>query len=132
MKTIPHRSSFCAKLYTVEGKARYRRCIMASVMNIKESKGFCDEVYTQLTDMKNKILELQERSVAVSPGKDVEGGMFGRHLCELAEQIDWKLQILSHSCSVDWKGAADYEETAQVAMTEKSKELEFSPGYIGG
>ena len=105
---------------------------MASVMNVKESKGFCDEVYTRLADMKEKIIELKNRSVAESPGKDIEGGMFGRHLSELADQIDWKLQILSHSCPVDWEGAADYAETAQVNTKEKSEDLEFSPGYVGG
>ncbi|MGE5173993.1 MAG: hypothetical protein ACM3MD_09190 [Betaproteobacteria bacterium] len=105
---------------------------MASVMNVKESKGFCDEVYTKLADMKEEIIKLKERSAAKSPGKDVEGGMFGRHLSELADQIDWKLQILSHSCPVDWKGAADYEETAQVNTTEKSGDIDFSPGYVGG
>jgi len=105
---------------------------MASVMNVKESKGFCDEVYTQLTDMKQKIIELKDRSVARSPGDDIEGGMFVRHLRELVDQIDWKLQILSHSCPVDWKGSADYAEMAQVNTTEKSGDIEFSPGYVGG
>lgn len=105
---------------------------MASLTNVKESKAFCDEVYTQLTDMKEKIIELKDRSAAESPGKDIEGGLFVRHLGELADQIDWKLQILSHSCSVDWKGSADYAETAQVNTTEKSGDSEFSPGYVGG
>ncbi len=105
---------------------------MASLMNLKESKGFCDEVYTQLADMKDKIIKLRDRSGAKSPGKDIEGGMFRRHLSELADQIDWKLQILSHSCHVDWKGSADYEEVAQVNSIEKSGDIEFSPGYVGG
>jgi hypothetical protein len=105
---------------------------MASLTNVKESKGFCDEVYTVLADMKEKILELKGRSVAKSPGIDIEGGMFGRHLSELADQIDWKLQILAHSCPVDWKGSADYEETAQVNAMEKPGDIEFSPGYVGG
>jgi len=105
---------------------------MASLMNVKESKVFCDEVYTRLADMKETIIELKGRSIAKSPGKDIEGGMFVRHLGELADQIDWKLQILSHSCPVDWKGAADYEETAQVNTLEKSGDIDFSPGYVGG
>jgi hypothetical protein len=105
---------------------------MASLMNVKESKGFCDEVYTRLADMKKEILELRDQSVARSPGKDIEGGMFVRHLSELADQIDWKLQILSHSCPVDWKGSADYTETAQVNAVEKPGDIEFSPGYVGG
>jgi hypothetical protein len=105
---------------------------MASLMNVKENKVFCDEVYAKLTAMKETIIELKGRSVAKSPGKDIEGGMFGRQLNELADQIDWKLQILSHSCSVDWKGAADFEETAQVNAMEKSGDIDFSPGYLGG
>jgi len=105
---------------------------MASLTNVKESKAFCDEVYTQLAEMKEKIIELKARSAAESPGKDIEGGMFVRHLGELADQIDWKLQILSHSCAVDWKGSADYTETAQVNTIEKPGDTEFSPGYVGG
>ncbi len=105
---------------------------MASLMNVKESKVFCDEVYTKLADMKRQLIELKGRSVAKSPGLDIEGGMFGRHLGELAEQIEWKLQILSHSCPVDWKGSVDYEEIAEVDTMEKSRDGEFSPGYVGG
>ncbi len=105
---------------------------MASVMNMKESKGFCDEVYVQLTEMKDRITELKNRSVAKSPGDDLYGGMFGRHLAELADQIEWKLQILAHSCTVDWKGAMDYEEAAQVSTIDKSGDIDFSPGYVGG
>ncbi len=105
---------------------------MASVLNVKESKGFCDEVYKELTDMKERIIKLQNQAAAEGPGKDIEGGLFSRHLSELADQIDWKLQILAHSCSVDWKGSTDFEETAQVDVAVKSKDIEFSPGYVGG
>jgi len=105
---------------------------MASVLNVKESKRFCDEVYSQLSDMKEKIIKLKARSGAASPGEDLEGGMFGRQLGELADQIDWKLQILAHSCPVDWKGSDDYAETAQVNTMEKSGDVDFSPGYVGG
>ncbi len=105
---------------------------MASVLNVKETKKYCDEVFTQLTDMKEKLIKLQKQSAAESPGMDIEGGLFSRHLSELADQIDWKLQILSHSCAIDWKGATDYEETAQVDMAVKSKDIDFSPGYVGG
>src|SRR5512145_3046160 len=105
---------------------------MASVMNMKESKGFCDKAYAELTGMKKKLLELQGMSSAKSPGDDLGGGLFRRHLSELAEQIDWKLQILAHSCPINWEVSADFEETAQVSEKEKSEDLEFSPGYIGG
>jgi hypothetical protein len=131
MKTTPFHSFLYAIIKSRKGLFA-RRCIMASVLNVRESKGFCDEVYTQLADMKERIVELKNRSIAKSPGKDIEGGMFVRHLSELVDQIDWKLQILSHSCPVDWKGSEDYAETAQVNTLEKSGDIEFSPGYVGG
>ncbi len=103
---------------------------MASVLNVKESKGFCDEVFTELSAMKRKLVELKERSSAGGMQEGIEGGKFGRQLAELAEQIDWRLQILSHSCPYDWRGSVDYEG-AQVEA-EKVKDVEFSPGYLGG
>ncbi len=106
---------------------------MASVLNMKESKGFCDEVYTQLTDMREKVLKLKDRSVAGIPASDMDGGKFSRHLAELAEAIEWKLQILSHSCSYDWRGAIDYEAAVQVnEMGRASDSDTFSGGYVGG
>lgn len=103
---------------------------MASVMNVKESEVFCDEVFTQLSDIKNKIVALEKRSSAGGMLHDIDGGKFVRQLAELAEQIDWRLQILSHSCSHNWAGSVDYEG-AQVEA-EKAKDVEFSPGYLGG
>jgi hypothetical protein len=103
---------------------------MATVMNMKESEMFCDEVYTQLSDIKRKIVELEKRSSAGGMLTEIEGGKFVRQLTELADQIDWRLQILSHSCSHNWAGSVDYEG-AQVEAG-KVKDVEFSPGYLGG
>lgn len=103
---------------------------MASVMNVRESKGFCDEAYAQLSDMKKKIIEIRDRSGG-ERSKEM-GGMFGRHLTELADEIDWKIQILAHSCAYDWQGSADYENDVQVSAEEKTADKEFSPGYLGG
>ncbi len=105
---------------------------MATVLNAKESKGYCDDVYARLTTMRDEIIKLKGRSVAKNPGKDVDGGMFGRHLSELADQIEWKLQILAHSCPVDWKGSAEYFEEAQVNASVVTGNEEISPGYVGG
>jgi hypothetical protein len=103
---------------------------MASVMNVKESGVFCDEVFTQLSDIKKKIVELEKRSSAGEMLNDIDGGKFGRQLAELADQIDWRLQILSHSCNHDWAGSVDYEGAEVDAAAAKDEE--FSPGYLGG
>jgi hypothetical protein len=103
---------------------------MASVLNEKESEVFCNDVFTQLSDIKEKIIALEKRSSAGGVLNDIDGGKFVRQLAELAEQIDWRLQILSHSCSHNWAGSFDYEG-AQVDA-EEVKAAEFSPGYLGG
>ncbi len=106
---------------------------MASVLNVKESKEFCDDVYTQLTDMKKKIIKLKDRSIAGEPESDTDGGKFGRQLSELADDIEWRLQILSHSCPYGWKGASEYEGDAQVDEFDRAPDSDsFSAGYIGG
>lgn len=103
---------------------------MGSVMNTKESEVFCDDVFTQLSDIKKKIVALEKRSSAGGVLNDIDGGKFVRQLSELAEQIDWRLQILAHSCSHTWTGSKDYEG-AQVE-TGKVEDVDFSPGYVGG
>ncbi len=106
---------------------------MASVLNVKESKEFCDEVYTQLEDIREKIIKLRNRSSAGGLTSDIDGGKFVRQLTELADIIDWKLQILSHSCSYDWRGASGYEGDAQVDEMDRASDSDnFSAGYIGG
>ncbi len=106
---------------------------MASVMNVKESKEFCNEVYTQLEGIREKIIKLRNRSSVGGPTSDIDGGKFARQLTELADILDWKLQILSHSCSYGWKGASDYEGDAQVDEMDRASDSDnFSGGYIGG
>jgi hypothetical protein len=99
-------------------------------MNTKESEVFCNDVFTQLSDIKKKIVALEKSSNAGGMLNDIDGGKFVRQLAELAEQIDWRLQILAHSCSHTWTGSSDYEG-AEVDATS-AKDVEFSPGYLGG
>jgi hypothetical protein len=40
--------------------------------------------------MRETFIELKNLSAAKSLGKDLEGGMFGRHLSELADQIEMR------------------------------------------
>lgn len=106
---------------------------MASVLNRKESKEYCDDVFTQLTEVKEKIIRLRDRSVSGVPGMEIDGGKFARQLTELADDIDWKLQILSHSCSYNWRGANDFEGDVQVDEMGRAADSDrFSGGYVGG
>ena len=67
-------------------------------------------------------------------GKDSEPFRnYERHLVELAGQIEWKLQILSHACPYDWKGSAEkVESIVSVQPPEVMTAPDFSGGYIGG
>jgi hypothetical protein len=103
---------------------------MATAKNI--SKSICDETFSELENVKDKIRALRSHLVRDYAGEEKILGVYERHLSELIEQIDWKLQILSHSCAYDWKGSSEYEENVvSVGPAEKTIE-DFSPGYVGG
>ncbi len=103
---------------------------MATAKNI--SKSICDETYSELVNVKDKIVALRSHLVRNYAGEEKILGVYERHLSELVDQIEWKLQIMSHSCAYDWKGSNEYEENSvSVGPAEKDEE-DFSPGYLGG
>jgi hypothetical protein len=99
------------------------------------SKNICDETYFGLSHVKDKIVALRNHLIRDYAAEGKMLTVYERHLSELVDQIDWKLQIMSHSCSYDWKGSEEYDErgdnTVSVGPAEKTGE-EFSPGYLGG
>jgi hypothetical protein len=101
---------------------------MATVKDIKKS--FCDDVYTELAVMKTRLDDMRDNLVRAYGENTEIFGTYDRHLRELSDQIEWKLQILSHACPHDWKGSDEYAEMASVGPVEKDEN--FSPGYLGG
>ena len=105
---------------------------MGTTKNIK--RDMCDDVYGGLTGMKKNLIAMREDLVRTMGVEKKVVELFDRHLGELVEQIDWKIQILSHACPYDWKGSADAEyadNTVSVGATEKTS-IDFSGGYLGG
>lgn len=100
---------------------------MATVKDVKGIKGFCDDVYTELAGMKKRLSDLRD-SADKNGGKNDVIVRYGRHLAELIDEIDWKIQILAHVCPYEWKGSREFENDVRVNPTEN----EFSPGYLGG
>ncbi len=105
---------------------------MATMKDMK--KDYCDEVFTELSAIKGRIMKMQDN---LKNNYKLEGelaGKFERHLCELADQIDWKLQILSHACPYDWKGsdAPEYADNTVSVGPADIQIPEFSGGYVGG
>ena len=103
---------------------------MATVKEIK--KGYCDEVYTELSGTKNKILSMRDKLARTYPAESELSVLYDRHLCELTDQIEWKLQILSHACPYDWKGSAAYEDNAVSVGPADTSTPNFAGGYLGG
>jgi hypothetical protein len=107
---------------------------MGTVKDIKKN-AYCDEVLGELAYMIDSINGLRDM-LATTYGKDTQ--VFhehDRHLAELAEHIDWKLQILTTSCPFEWKGLGPSVEDVVSVRGRGSEELaapEFSGGYLGG
>ncbi len=104
---------------------------MATIRDPKATTGICDQIYGELHDMHERLLRLREADGNSDAERAVIERM-GSHLDELIEAVDWKIQVLSHSCAYDWQGSAEFEDSVQVSESEKSLDKEFSPGYVGG
>jgi hypothetical protein len=105
---------------------------MATVKEIKVS-GYCDEVSAKLMDIKESIHMLQEDAKKVYGETSERSEIYVRHLCELADMVEWKLQLLMKACPFEWKGTdREFDRVASVASSEDIAKSEFSGGYIGG
>ncbi len=103
---------------------------MATMKDMK--KGICDEMYTELEGMKERIEALTDKLARTYKVEKELSALYTRHLHELADQIEWKLQILSHACPYDWKGSEEFEENTVSVGPAETFETDFSGGYIGG
>jgi hypothetical protein len=86
---------------------------MATVTDRKISS-FCDEVNKELDNMKMRI-EVLRKDLRKTYG--AESDIFReneRHLVELADDIEAKLQLVTGNCSIEWKGTARLEKAAIV------------------
>jgi hypothetical protein len=105
---------------------------MASIKNTKIT-GYCDDLNKELTGMKIGIDALREDlKKAFGPETEVFRS-HEQHLIELANMIEWKLQILMKVCPFDWKGRdRGLESNVSVSSPEKGPAPEISVGYLGG
>lgn len=109
---------------------------MASARRINDVRSYCDVLFDDLSGMKSKLLGLIE-DIDLMQGRDKEHvSSHARHLRDIANTIDWKLEILTKVCPTDWMRYAEGAERASVRAPEKSefdREGEIlSPGNVGG
>ena len=105
---------------------------MGTVKDIKKNE-YCDEVLGELAYMIQTVHELREQ-LAVAYGRDSEVyRTHDRHLVELADYMDWKLQILTTVCPFEWKGLGDdVQSVVSVRQPETAAGRDISGGYLGG
>jgi hypothetical protein len=120
---------------SLTGEVLQRRDIMATAREIKE-KVYFDEVYNVLEGIKMRLYLLREE-LAKTYGKDSKLLLaHDRHLLEMAEYIDWKIQVREKGTSFDWKTAkgsnTEVESDVSVFETDNRKGPDFSGGYVGG
>ncbi len=108
---------------------------MATARELKE-KIYFDEVYKVLEGIKMKIYVLREE-LAKTYGKDSKELLTqDRHLIEMVEYIEWKLQVLEKGSAFDWKAAkgnkTELETHVSVRPPDNITGPDFSGGYLGG
>jgi hypothetical protein len=106
--------------------------MMGTVKDIKKN-AYCDEVLGELAYMIQSVHELREM-LGKTYGKDTElFKVHDRHLVELADYMDWKLQILTTSCPFEWNGLGDdVQSVVSVRQPEMAAGRDISSGYLGG
>lgn len=105
---------------------------MATAKELKE-KAYLEVVYKELESIKMRLSVLREE-LARAYGKDSPMLLaHDRHLVEMAEYIDWKLQVLEKGTSFDWKTAKGSRQDIQSNVSVRTPEgPEISGGYLGG
>jgi hypothetical protein len=104
---------------------------MATRQTIKKQD--CDDVLSELSYMIQNIYDLRDHFVKTYGRESEEGRIHERHLTDIAEYIDWKLQILTAACPFDWKGLGDdVQSVVSVNQPGVPAGPDFSGGYVGG
>src|SRR5512139_3896636 len=102
---------------------------MATVKN-KGTTGYCDDVLSELAFMIQTVNELKVHA-AETYGRDSEAArVHDRHLTEIAEYLDWKLEILTKACPFDWKGLDDSVESVVSVRPPEPSDADVSGGYL--
>lgn len=105
---------------------------MGTVKNIPTTNS-CDAVYGRLSVMYKSIMEMRDELALAYGEKSDHFKSHERHLIELANFTEWKLNLLTKDCPFDWKGLGeDVESTVSVRAPENLKGPDFSGGYVGG
>jgi hypothetical protein len=105
---------------------------MATVNKMME-KDYLKEVYTELEGIKKKIETLRDDLAKASGCTGKLYMEHDRHLLDMVEYVDWKLQVLEKGTSFDWKAAGEkVESDVSVGSPVKGERPDIAGGYLGG
>ena len=95
---------------------------------------YCQCLYSELSTIRDS-LDAFITQIDLMEGKDREQACSHiKHLNELMQNVEWKMEIFSKECPVDWKMfGQESSDTASVPLSESMKEKDFpAGGYAGG
>lgn len=104
---------------------------MASARDVK-MKEYCDSMFDELTDAKTRILDLVGCIEQMQGDQRELIKSHSGHLRDIANTIDWKLEILTKACPADWTKYSKEAESASVKVPEKFDKEYAAGGDIGG
>jgi hypothetical protein len=96
------------------------------------TREYCDDVLSELAFTIQTMHDLRAHAAATF-GRDSElGRAHEQHLTEIAEYLDWKLQILTTACPFEWKGLGEGVDDVVSVRQPDTTGPDFSGGYVGG
>ncbi len=96
---------------------------MARALNIKESKDYCDKLFTELDDIKNRLYDLK---MFAEKSTEEHVNVHATLINDIIKTVDWKMEILLRECPVEWKA------TEATPSVQETKEQFSAGGYVGG
>jgi len=98
------------------------------------TKNYCDSLYSELFGMKTRLAEFVTEIEHMDTRDRSLLNHFVRHLNEIINTIDWKLEIFTKVCPVEWsRYVKEVESTVSVPSESSLKESEMpAGGYVGG
>jgi hypothetical protein len=105
---------------------------MESASNIKDVRSYCDVVCDELTDMKTRLTSLIN-SIDLMQGFQKEiVASHARHLRDIENTIDWKLEILTKVCPTIWSRLGGDSGSIMDKPAEKIGNEFVAAGDYGG
>lgn len=94
---------------------------------------YCNSLYSEMASMKDRLGEFMAQLDSMGAKEKEKLGTHYKHLNELIQTIDWKLEIFNKECPVDWQMLGKTSEgPASVPTSEEFKAKDYPTGGEAG